>query len=568
MDALLASLGDDPAIGRRRLLAIAGGVAMLALAGTGIARLSARNHELCRGAERKLSGIWDDAIRTRLRATFDRLGVGAASTASVTAALDGYAHGFVEQHTEACEATRLRGEQPEQVLTVRMSCLDGHLKELGALATLLATADKQTAQGSVEAASKLSSLSTCTDVAALTQRVPLPSDPQARHEIDRLHGRMAEARALLDVARYPEALAITDEVLNAAPKGYAPLRAEALELKGYLLDETGKSQDSEATLADAIDTAYTGHDDALVARAAISLAEIYGSSLARRTDGHRWVRLAGAALARLGGSDELEADRLRVEATLFLFEGKGKEAVELAERALALTEKVHGKESLQAAHAHGILGSALRVSGDYARARTEHLANLRLFEKLLGPDHARLMVPLNNLGIVADSEEKEEEAARYYHQAVELAERALGPDHPKLAVALANYSSALRGLKRHDEALAASRRALAIYDTKFGKDYPDSEEPLLGIGLSLNELKRYGEAVPPLERGLALAMKGESAPSDVAEVRFALAESLWNADRDRPRAHKLAQQALETFRTLGPVAKDEVTRAEDWLAHH
>jgi hypothetical protein len=53
-----------------------------------------------------------------------------------------------------------------------------------------------------------------------------------------------------------------------------------------------------------------------------------------------------------------------------------------------------------------------------------------------------------------------------------------------------------------------------------------------------------------------------------AEVRFALAEALWNADRDRPRSHKLALEALATFRTLRPVARDEIERAETWVAHH
>jgi tetratricopeptide (TPR) repeat protein len=569
MDALLRALADDPAIRRRRVWAIAGGVALLTLTGAGVARLSTRNHDLCRGAERKLAGVWDDAMRGRVQDRFHQLGVSAAITSSVTTVLDRYAHAFVEQHTEACESTQLRGEQPEPVMALRMTCLDGRLKEMGALTTLLAGADRETAQTSVEATSSLSTLAACTDVAALMARVPAPSDPKVRKEIDRLHGRIAEARARLDLARNVEALAITDEVLTAAaPLNYSPLRAEALELKGYLLDEVGKPHESEATLAEAIDTGYEGHDDALVARAAISLAEVYAVSLARRTDGFRWNRLARAAVARMGGSDELEATRIRVEATLYLFEGKGKEAVGAAERALKLAEKVHGPDSLKVAVAHGVLGSANRVAGDYARARIEHQANYDGFLKLLGPDHPKLIVPLNNLGIVADSEEKEEEAAKYYHAAVELAERALGPNHPRLAVALANYSSALRGLHRYDEALAASRRALAIYDAKFGREYPDSHEPLLSIGLSLMALHQAGDAVAPLERGLSLVSKGESPQADIAEIQDALADALWISGRDRARARHLEEEALKIYRSLGDIGAENVKKTEAWLKNH
>jgi tetratricopeptide (TPR) repeat protein len=569
MEALLAALADDPAIKRRRMLAILGGAATLAIAGVGVTRLSAHNRQLCRGAERKLEGVWDDPVRARLRASFARAGIASQMVESVSAALDRYARGFVDGHTEACEATRLRAEQPEPVLALRMSCLDGRLKELGALTSMLAGADRETAQKSLDAVSSLSSLRDCSDVAALTARVPPPSDPEARKQVERLRGRIAEARALADLSRRAEALKMNGEVLAAAgPLRYEPLRAEALELQGYLLDEDGHSHDAVATLAEAIDVAYAGHDDALVARAATTLAEVYGATLAQRTDGHRWTRLARAAISRLGGSEELEAVRLRVEASLFLFEGKGTEAVASAERALKLAEKVYGEESLKAAHAHGVLGSANRVAGNYARARAHHLANLHILEKLLGPDHPRLMVPLNNLGIVADSENKEEEAARYYRAAVELAERTLGPKHHKLGIALSNYSSALYGLKRYEEALAAARRAVEIYDSQFGPDYADAEEALLHIGQALIQLHRPGEAIAPLERGLRVSTRGESGESDIAEVRDKLADALWESGRDRARARALKEQALVTYRKLGALGHDNEILVEAWLKKH
>lgn len=54
------------------------------------------------------------------------------------AALDLYASGWVMMRTEACEATRLRGDQPEAVMGLRMACLDERLRSLAALTRLFA----------------------------------------------------------------------------------------------------------------------------------------------------------------------------------------------------------------------------------------------------------------------------------------------------------------------------------------------------------------------------------------------------------------------------------------------
>jgi tetratricopeptide (TPR) repeat protein len=489
---------------------------------------------------------------------------------SAATALDAYAREFVRMHTEACEATRVRGEQTEGVLELRMSCLDRRLKELGGLTSVFASADHSVAEKSVEAAARLSSMRVCGDVAALKAPVPPPADAATRARVATLRGTLAEGKALLDAAQYPAGLAKIDAVLTAAWKiDYDPLRAEALELKGTLLELAGQSKEALAPLADAIDAAYAGHDDLVVARTATEMARVESYWLGRHEEGHRWARLAHAAIVRLGGSDELEAERERTDSGIYMTEGMGAEAVPVAERALALANKVWGPESIKTAQAHGTLGAAYHARGDFAPAMAEHRRHLELLEKLLGSDHPQLGIPINNLGIVADSEGKFEEAVGYYRRSLALVERTLGPSHPNVAITAANLGVSLRALGRYAEALEACRRAMAIYDRESPADFSDAIDPLLGIAESLEGLHRPKEALAPFERALRIAVKTETPGATTAEVRFGLARVLWETGGDHARARTLAAQARQgLLKESGASSRNDAEMVSAWLAAH
>src|SRR5207253_7114362 len=100
-----------------------------------------RANLICRGAERKLAGVWDDGQKNAVRGAFRSTRVPYAETtwSGVVSSLDRYTQGWTAAHTEACEATRVRGEQSEQVLDRRMQCLDDRLSDVRALVTQFAS---------------------------------------------------------------------------------------------------------------------------------------------------------------------------------------------------------------------------------------------------------------------------------------------------------------------------------------------------------------------------------------------------------------------------------------------
>jgi aminoglycoside phosphotransferase (APT) family kinase protein len=102
------------------------------IAGIGMTNRAHGEAAPCSGAAAKLAGIWDASTREVLRLRFIATGRADATTtfAAVAHRLDAYAQAWIAEHTHACEATHVRGEQSQQLLDRRMGCLDLRLGEL------------------------------------------------------------------------------------------------------------------------------------------------------------------------------------------------------------------------------------------------------------------------------------------------------------------------------------------------------------------------------------------------------------------------------------------------------
>ena len=215
MDALLAALNVRHTTWTRAVA-----LAMAVLAGTTLALWHGQQPPplLCAGAERKLAGVWDDGRRERAHEAFLATGApGAPETwRTVERNLDEYAAGWVKMHTEACEATQLRGEQSQEMLDLRTQCLSRRLDEVNALVDLFTRADSTVVSKAAVASRLVSSVNDCADAVLLREGVRLPSDPAKRAVHDALARQLAEVKALQYTAKYTEALALADTVTRTA----------------------------------------------------------------------------------------------------------------------------------------------------------------------------------------------------------------------------------------------------------------------------------------------------------------------------------------------------------------
>ncbi|MFP2962794.1 hypothetical protein ACLEPN_34765, partial [Myxococcus sp. 1LA] len=154
LDALLAALQHDPADRWKRWLPAAGGAALL-LTAVGLTHaVHSRQARACESAGKAMASVWSPEDQQAIESAFLATGKPFAPAAwqRVRRTLDAYTAEWVTMRTSACEATRVRGEQPEQVLARRMHCLDGRLAEVAALTQLFTRADAGTVELAARAA--------------------------------------------------------------------------------------------------------------------------------------------------------------------------------------------------------------------------------------------------------------------------------------------------------------------------------------------------------------------------------------------------------------------------------
>jgi tetratricopeptide (TPR) repeat protein/predicted Ser/Thr protein kinase len=502
MAALLAALGHDPG---RRARRVAAGAAVVGLLAGGALWARPRVEPPCRGSERHLVGVWDGARRRAVEAALRATGAPFAEAAAreVGRAFDAYAAGWAAQHAEACEATRVRGEQTEELMGLRMACLDDRRHELRALGDRLIEADRDVAERAVQAAHRLSGLEACADARALEAPVRPPADAATRAEVEALRTRLAEARALEHAGRYKEGLGAA-RALNerAGALGYRPLEAEASFLLGELSDRTGDYEAAGRALDHATWAAEAGrHDEALV-RALSALVRVRGTHQARYDQVEHLAQRGAAVLERLGKPGELEGG-LRLElGRVHTEQGHYAQAEGELDRTLAALEQRYGPDDLrltEALTARGVLAQR-QVAVPQARSFFERA--LAIDRRALGDDHPEVATALGLLANVhvMNNEYAQGEAA--YRQALVGLERAFGPEHPKVASVLHNLGIVSEWQGRFAEAEAFHRRAAALSEATLGADHPNAALYLMGLGNVFETQGKYAEALAIFERAL------------------------------------------------------------------
>ncbi|HEV8578444.1 MAG TPA: serine/threonine-protein kinase [Thermoanaerobaculia bacterium] len=607
IEKLLRDLEHDPVVVRRRWLAAAAVLFVTGALFSSLGYFQARRTRLCSGAEEKVAGVWNGARRQAVRAAFLATGVPVADAtwSTVEHALDHYTTDWAVMRREACEATRLRGEQSEDLLDRRMFCLDQRLQETAAMLDLFARADRQVMEKAVVTAAGLPPLETCADVRALTAKMPPPRDPGLRARVEAVRAQVAEARVLTRTGKLQEALAAAQAaVAQAGRLDYSPIHAEALYQKGFDLDQTGDTHGAEETLFDAFVAAQEANHQEVAARAASQLAWTTGWIQARTAEGHRWSRLAMAIAEGARSGDALRAELFQQLGGVLANERRYTEATDVSLKALALYERALGRDHVRLAPVLNNLGEIFNQMGQYEKALGFSLRGLEIRKKKLEPDHPDFNRSYSTLGNIYSNLNRDQEAAIAFERSLAISERHYGPNHWLTAGAYGNLATAYQNLgrlaealrynqqalasfeaccggpesqytatvlvnmgevlrlqKKSDESLATCRKALAIQEKVLGPEHPDLSFSLVGVAKALLDLGRAKEAVPAAERAVALLEGKPLDPRFLQEARFTLAQALWSSDHDH--AVRLALQAREGFSAAGHL--DLQRQVETWL---
>ncbi|MFO0755699.1 MAG: serine/threonine-protein kinase [Byssovorax sp.] len=549
MDELLRALERGA---RRRGLTVftAAALGALAIAAVIAARVTAPKPVPCPSAEPELAGVWDDDRRAQVREAFERasLPFSAQAFASTRASLDAYARDWAAMRASSCEATRVRGEQSEELLDLRAQCLAQRRRELSAVAELLVKADKGTVTNAAGALAALGPLSACADATALRAVVRLPADPAAKRRIEDAQAAVARAHAMEGAGKMKEARdAAVAVVAIARAEQHPPLLAEALFVQGNTQLDVGDSRAGIASLEEAVATAEAAHDDGLRARSLCQMAFNFGTEQRRFDEAHRLLHLCGGAVARAGGGDGLRAFHLRREGSVLASEGKLGEAVEALRRALDLQRRAGGEASVPTAETLSSLGHALMLASRHEEAIAVFRDAIAIQEKLYGPDYAMSATPLLHIGYTLRLLGRNEEAIAPLSRALAIRRAAYPPGSPVVLEAVLHLGEVLMKLHRYEDAAALMEPEMARYPDHF--DPQDDLRPGLeaDLGDALVHTGQRARGLDLMKTAIAhQRARGEETLFVVGQMEVGLATAEW----DDPRLHAGARALAEDARAL------------------
>jgi eukaryotic-like serine/threonine-protein kinase len=519
-------------------------VAAVGLALAAAAVLRPAPPKVCKDAAAALAPVWSDARADEVRRAFGATGNTRASEAfeHTRAVLERYAASWVSMRTDACEATRLRGEQSEEGLDLRMACLRQREKEMAATLDLLAHADTKAVDHAVEAAAQLPPVELCSDVASLRAPFAPPRGEAQTRAVDDLRKKLADVEALVTMERSddaaPAASALVDE---AAELGYEPVQAEALLTRGRVELAHEKPQLAEQTLWSAAVLAEGLRYDALAAQTWTLLVTVEGPFLLHFDEGSRCADLADAA-ARRSGSDVARASVLAARAEAAYRHGETSSMRRDAEECIALREHALGPLHPDTLAARQLLADALWDEGEVEASLPIYTEIHRARAELLGPTDPRTLRSLSDIGTITF------ELGDYVAAVPMLEESTRHPMRPMNLAANQTYlAQALVGAGRVDEGLALFEKVKTVARTQQGDRSPALASFMSDFArtLALRGLDREAEATAAAglsllgpesreqERGEALAVRalckahrGDPGAVDDASAALAVKEKL------------------------------------------
>ena len=532
MGDLLEALGKNPATKRNKVLAAVTSAVLTAVFAVSIKQSLAEHRAVCGGARSRLAGVWElwrpgepaPPRHVRIKSAFMHTGKSYAADvhATVSRVLTGYAQSWANMHEEACEATQVHGEQSTEVMDLRMACLHERLNGLRALTDVFSEANGDVVENAVSAANALPALDSCADIALLRSIVRPPADSATRAKVNDLRRRLAELKARSDAGRWKEVLkGIQTAESEARAIGHLPLVAEILHLEGGVLGRSNDAKAAETKLTEAFWAADASRHDEVRAAVATELLWVLGYQKGMYEEAERWSGTADAVLQRIGGHELLRAWQLNN------------------------------------------IGAVRGLRGDPKAALLAQQQALVLKEKALGHDHPDVGVSEGNIAVELAGLARNQEALTHVDRAVRLLENGLGASHPDLATQLSNRGEILAALGRSREARQSFERARVIWERELGLEDRNLAYALTGIGVTYLAENEPGSALAPLERAFKIREAQEVDWSRRAETRFALARSLWETNRDRPRARALAEQAREGY--AKSTVKAKAAEVDNWL---
>jgi tetratricopeptide (TPR) repeat protein len=173
-------------------------------------------------------------------------------------------------------------------------------------------------------------------------------------------------------------------------------------------------------------------------------------------------------------------------AVVFRVQGDYVKALEYYGYALVIDEKTLGNEHPDTANTYNNMAAVFRVQGDYAKALEYYGCALAIYEKVLGNEHPDTATAYNNMAVVFHDQGDYVKALEYYGYALAICEKALGNEHPYTATTYNNMALVFHDQGDYAKALEWYVKAYRILLSKLGLEHPNTETVLRNMSKTYN----------------------------------------------------------------------------------
>ncbi len=543
--------------GRTARAAVAAAIVTAGVAGVAF---SLSRDKPCKGVADRLSDTWNEASKAALMHKFDELEA-APAWSRIATMLDGRVDAWSEQRRDACAATHVRGEQSEDVLDLRMRCLDRRALEIESLVAALQEVDSKRVPPALRSLERLPGIEVCADVEFLRLSKPTPEAPEERAAVEELRRRWSRLDAAIRAGLVMESADAVDALLqDAEALGYEPLVAEAKLLAGSTASQLGDGARAAELLEAAFEHALATHHMQMQVWASVILVFAHGEQLRDLDESEQWGRQARALLRAY---DYFPTAKRALETNLGAqaFRNRDYDAAKAHfETALDLWVEAGLADALGAVGTRANLAIVARKNGDLERARDLLLEARSSVGSNLGPEHPMMGTLGNSLAMTYVELGEYGQAEALYRESIDQLSSQLGPDalplvHPRnnLAEILIERGSFEAALEQLDRVLTI-RRAETPGSVLLVAPLCNRAEALLGLG-------RHDEARKELDAAQRLLTKDTEAEHRAAYLLLR-AQSLEASDLNE--AGRFVREAIDLDVTNPWIQR----RLDRWAAAH
>lgn len=523
----------------------------------------------CNHGRAQIQSVWSPEVQDAIKAnlTSRSRDDGLFAWQKVSTQLEAYTEAWAAMHDGVCSATRVRGDQSEHVLDLKMWCLDDARIILDALGRELMVLEGDVVGKIPGMLTGLKPLDACGDLRSLEDAMLPPADRSLRASVAGLRARIATANMARMSGHVGRAVALLDEIeQDARVLGYEPLLAHLLVVRGFADRMAGDYERSERTLREGLRLSIKWGSWLDSLSASQHLMYLIGGQPGRSAEALAYGELA------LGLAEKPSLPKASLARTYYSLalthktRGDLERAREAYFRAVDLWDELDAGQNWQRANSLTSLGIVYRLQGEFEAATQAQKRALQIFRDTFGDRHPKVAIALLNLSNLLLTQGKYVDASREAQESYEIFTASLGTNHLYTGFAAGNMAIAERELG-HFEVLAFFEELMSRSRT----DSPTDRKALAALkrdlALALARAGRWDEASSSAAEALAGAQQamGEDATELIEYLLVAgevelIAGNLAKAATYLGRARELARGEGEPFE------HERIAVREAWLA--